>query len=188
MNKILFTSDTHFHHKSIMKFCPNTRKNATSVEHMNEMLIEQWNQQVGNMDTVYHLGDFSFGDEKETGEILDRLNGKIHLILGNHDRVIRTSSSLQSRFSTIQEYLDIKIDKKAVVMFHFPIYEWNKMHYGSYHLYGHVHGGVKIEGRAQDVGIDAREQGDMKLWTWEEIDAILSLREVRTHHGKTKEL
>lgn len=58
------------------------------------------------------------------------------------------------------------------------------MHHGSYHLYGHVHGSVQIEGRAMDVGIDARPEGDMKLWSWEEVDDILKVREIRSHHNK----
>jgi hypothetical protein len=59
------------------------------------------------------------------------------------------------------------------------------MHHGAYHLFGHVHGNATVPGRAMDVGIDARPQKDMGLWSWEEVDAVLSAREVRSHHNKT---
>ena len=65
-----------------------------------------------------------------------------------------------------------------------PIFEWNRMHHGSYHLFGHVHGSQTIPGRAIDVGIDNRPQKDMGLWSWEELDKILSKREIRMHHQK----
>lgn len=177
-----FTSDNHFFHRGILRFCPETRQ-GTTAEEMNELMIEKWNSQVGEKDTVYTLGDFSFGNANETEDILRRLNGRKHLIKGNHDHWIDGRTRVY--FESISDYKEIQIDKKKVVMFHYPIYEWNKMHYGSYHLFGHVHGGATVPGRAIDVGIDARPQKDMGLWTWEELDAILAARELRKHHGKT---
>ena len=52
------------------------------------------------------------------------------------------------------------------------------------HLFGHVHGNVKIFGRAMDVGIDARPQKDMGLWSWDEIHQILIEKPILPHHGK----
>lgn len=182
--KIWFTSDNHFFHKSILKFCPDTRGGARDIEEMNELMIAKWNSQVAKKDIVYTLGDFSFGNSEDTVKILRRLNGIKHLIKGNHDYWINGDS--KTYFESISEYKEIKIDGKPIVMFHYPIFEWNKMHYGSYHLFGHVHGNCTVPGRAMDVGVDARAQKDMGLWTWEEIDGILGSREVRTHHGKTQ--
>lgn len=54
-------------------------------EEMNEALISIWNSTIQPKDTIFHLGDFSFGNVEETMAILQRLNGKIHLIQGNHD-------------------------------------------------------------------------------------------------------
>lgn len=185
MEKIWFTSDNHFGHKSILKFAADTRMNITDADVMNEKMIEIWNNTVGKNDRVYTLGDFSFMNTQKTEEVLKRLNGRKFLVKGNHDHWI--NSHLTSYFEEIYDYKKITIGDKRVVLFHYPIFEWENMHHGSYHLYGHVHGNSTVPGRAMDVGIDARPQKDMGLWAWEEIDTILSQKEIRTHHGKVKE-
>lgn len=78
---VYFTSDTHFNHNSILKFC--NRPFETIEEHDNK-LIENWNSVVGLDDTVFHLGDFCFGGAPKWKEIRSQLNGHIILIVGNH--------------------------------------------------------------------------------------------------------
>lgn len=167
---IYFTADLHFFHKNILEFQRETRLGNT-VEEMNELIVRNWNKQVSVQDTVYLLGDVSFGSEDKTDKLLERLNGIIHLVLGNHDRKLNTS-----RFESISTYLDIKVNKTKVALFHYPIACFNCMSHGAYHLYGHSHGYYEHEGRAMDVGIDSRT--DMKLWTWNEIDSILSKKPI----------
>jgi calcineurin-like phosphoesterase family protein len=53
---IFFTSDTHFNHKNIIKLC---NRPFTSIEEMNEKIIENWNNIVKPEDIVWHLGDFA---------------------------------------------------------------------------------------------------------------------------------
>src|SRR5687767_6005129 len=78
-----FTSDTHWGHKNIIKFCSRP---YASVEEMDEAMITNWNDRVRPGDTVYHLGDFTFyRREDQQRRIIDSLNGNIKLILGNHD-------------------------------------------------------------------------------------------------------
>lgn len=179
-----FTSDNHFFHKRILEFCRDTRQGRDFKE-MNELMIAKWNSQVQPNDTVYTLGDFSFGRTEGTAEILARLNGRKHLIFGNHDGWY--NESVAHHFESASHYKKLTIGGVKVVLFHYPIWEWENMHHGSYHLFGHVHGSTTVPGRAIDVGIDARPQKDMGLWSWEELHDILSKRDVRTHHGK-KEL
>ena len=81
-SKVFFTSDTHFYHGNIIRFCNRPFKD---VEVMNETIISNWNITVGQDDIVFHLGDFCLGGSAEWTKILDRLNGKIYLIMGNHD-------------------------------------------------------------------------------------------------------
>lgn len=81
-DSVFFTSDTHFYHTNIIDFC---RRPFMNIEAMNETLIANWNKVVGTNDIVFHLGDFCLGDSAKWNGILDRLNGKIYLILGNHD-------------------------------------------------------------------------------------------------------
>lgn len=57
---------------------------------MHEGIRKRWNQEVAPKDDVYILGDLIWNlrnSNRETAkELLDSLNGKLHLILGNHDR------------------------------------------------------------------------------------------------------
>lgn len=185
--KPFFTSDTHFFHRKIQEFCPATRPGKDYLE-MTETMIYNWNSVIQKQDTVFHLGDFSFGSYEETRDVLDRLNGHKHFIKGNHDQVI-LKSDLKLRFESVRDYFRTKIEGVDVVMFHFPIKEWDKMHRGSYHLYGHVHGkdmGLD-DRRAMDVGIDARPHGDLMVWSWDEIHEKLKNRPVAPHHDAVRE-
>ncbi len=190
MNKVFFTSDNHFGHENILKkFCPNTRQ-GRDVEEMNRLMIAQWQSQVEPSDTVYMLGDVFFCQEEKALNILNQLPGQKVLVYGNHDKVIKNSPRIKSKFASIQDYLELKVCGTNVILFHFPMYEWNRMHHGSYHLYGHIHSRYgeqehpAIKGRCMDVGIDSRPLSDMTLWSWDEVNAILSKREVRAHHEK----
>lgn len=84
-----FTSDTHFGHKNIIRYCDRP---FDDVPHMNEMLIKNWNAVVSPEDEVFHLGDVALGPWVEWEGILSRLNGTIHLIIGNHDRIFKGES------------------------------------------------------------------------------------------------
>lgn len=79
--KIFFTSDNHFGHANVIKYC---NRPFASVEEMNEAMVTAWNSVVGVHDVVYHLGDFSLGFES-VANITYRLNGAKLLIPGNHD-------------------------------------------------------------------------------------------------------
>lgn len=85
-NKIWVTSDTHFHHKNILKYEASNRPFKDRDE-MNEELIKRWNEKVGIYDVVFHLGDFSFSSPNKIRQTVERLNGRKFLLLGNHDRV-----------------------------------------------------------------------------------------------------
>lgn len=69
-SKVFFTSDTHFYHGNIIRFC---NRPFEDVEMMNETIISNWNNTVGLDDTVFHLGDFCLGGSAEWTKILDRL-------------------------------------------------------------------------------------------------------------------
>ncbi len=83
MKNIFFTSDQHFGHKNIIKF---SNRPFNSVEEMDEMMIQRWNEKVGETDEVYHLGDVGLASSGKLRKILERLNGKIYLIKGNHEK------------------------------------------------------------------------------------------------------
>jgi calcineurin-like phosphoesterase family protein len=193
MKSTWFTSDNHWGHKNILKFCPNTRLGDT-VEQHDEILIENWNRDVKPGDDVYCLGDMFFSEPVRVREVLRRLNGNITLIYGNHDQVIKKNIDIQKMFVATHDYLELSMSKRTkVVLFHYPMMEWNKGHHGSYHLFGHVHGSMDTDPRVMkyrmmDVGIDGRpngiqqQGGPMSLWHWDQIDTILKDRESFEHH------
>jgi calcineurin-like phosphoesterase family protein len=82
MNNLFFTSDHHFGHNNIIKYCNRPFEN---VDEMNAALIKRWNEKIPPDGDVYHLGDFALCHPEKLEEILDQLNGRIHLIIGNHD-------------------------------------------------------------------------------------------------------
>jgi len=192
MSKIWFTSDNHFSHKAIRGLCPNTRRGETPEE-MDELMIAQWQKQVAPEDTVYLLGDVFFCNAERAVSIMDRLPGHKQLIYGNHDKVIKSNSHLRSKFESVNDYREVKIEGTDVCMFHYPQLEWNKCHYGAYQLFGHVHGSMDSHPftskyRTMDVGIDSRpydsnqDKEMFSLWSWEEVRGILKDRELLGHH------
>ena len=87
---------------------------------MNETLISNWNNTVPKDGIVFHLGDFAFGGSEVWHKILSRLNGQIHLILGNHD-LKNFRQGYADSFVSVQEQLTIDIGKKKVILIHFPL-------------------------------------------------------------------
>ena len=88
---IWLISDTHFQHANILNFVDSNTGQLvrgdrfSSVEEMDETMIENWNRVVKPGDTVYHLGDVFFGSKDTFRSLWARLNGSKRLILGNHD-------------------------------------------------------------------------------------------------------
>lgn len=166
MNKIYFTSDTHFNHANIIQYSDRPFK---GIDHMTEVLIANWNKKVKPGDVVYHLGDFSlsWGPKHESmiDDILLRLNGQKYLILGNHDRdeVINNKRWIWAR-----HYHEIKVnvggDSHQIMMFHYALRSWNKMGRGPWMLYGHSHGNLPWHpGKSMDVGVDPNDYGPLSV-------------------------
>jgi calcineurin-like phosphoesterase family protein len=76
------TSDLHFSHNNIIKYC---NRPFQSIEHMNSILTSNWNSKVSPDDTVYVVGDFFMGNKEDWPSHRAKLNGKIILVMGNHD-------------------------------------------------------------------------------------------------------
>jgi len=181
MTKTFITSDLHFGHKNILKFCAKTRPYA-SIDEMDEAMIREWNTSVDFDDTVYILGDISYREPSHTARIFDRLQGTKILISGNHDEKALKDKFFRNCFKEIHNYLEITVDKRKIVMFHYPIAEWNAMHRGSLHFYGHLHGSTSglEEFRAVDVGFDATGQVVVPL-EWAINKALKG--KIKAHHG-----
>ena len=152
MSNIFISGDHHFSHKNCIKY---DGRPFSSKEEMNEVMIERHNEVVGKNDLVYSVGDFCFGGTNDWKRIKERLNGQWILVIGNHDR--QSSHFLKSLFVTVNEIKNIKFGKQTIVLSHYPMYAWEKSHYGSYHCHGHEHGSLKDgydqTGKILDVGV-----------------------------------
>jgi len=152
MNDIFIGSDHHIGHRNILNFCPSSRPFET-VEEMDNAIIERHNSLVKPEDEMYFLGDFSFSSVDRTCEVLAQMNGNKTYLFGNHCRVMK-DHKISKYFKQMQKYMEIKVDNKDIILFHFPILEWNKCHRGSYHFFGHLHSNL-VRGRSMDIGLDS---------------------------------
>lgn len=144
---IYFTSDMHFGHRNIINLC---QRPFSSVEEMNNCMIQNWNKTIKNNDEVYILGDVAWG---EPDEYLKQLDGKKYLVKGNHDKI---QSSEYLRW--IKDYHEFKYIGIRFVLCHYPIEEWNGYFRGSIHLHGHQHNHIPVTAdRRIDVGVDAND-------------------------------
>jgi calcineurin-like phosphoesterase family protein len=152
---VYFTSDFHLFHNNVLKF---DNRPFDDVHEMHKVIEERWNETVSPDDIVIYLGDLSFArreDKQHVEDMLKRLNGHIHFIMGNHDKFeeIKKLPKLES----VQDYLEVRIThnsdsdihigtkNKVETLFccmHYPIYSWNKKHHGSYMIHGHCHGNL----------------------------------------------
>lgn len=134
---IYITSDLHFRHDKIINIC----NRPTTPEEHDEWLIKQINSVVKTSDTVYHLGDFSFTKNiNDIRKFCNRLNGKWYHILGNHDNEkVLAESFGGTRHNILGLYHELKYNGRFIVMMHYPIERWNRDHYNSLHLFGHLH-------------------------------------------------
>jgi calcineurin-like phosphoesterase family protein len=144
---IFFTSDTHFGHKNIIEYC---ERPFASIEEMDDVIVDKWNEKVGKYDHVYHLGDFAL--VKNFNKYIDRLKGNITLIVGNHDH--HSSSTLKgANFHAKHDMLTIK-GPTEITLCHYAMRCWPQSHYGAWHLFGHNHNKMSPWGKSFDVGVD----------------------------------
>jgi len=130
---IYFIADTHFRHSNIIKYC---NRPFADIDKHDEMLIHNWNATVRPRDEVYVLGDFIFArNQQDALYLTSRLNGKKHLILGNHDKLEYCEGS----FEWIKDYHVFTAHNRTWVLFHYPIWLWFRHQKGAIHLYGHLH-------------------------------------------------
>jgi len=142
MSELFFTADLHFNHANILTF-----KNAdgskvrpfTSLEEMNETLVDNHNREVGSRDTVWNHGDVFLGKESEGLAYVRRLNGKKNLILGNHDHV---TPAMIEAFDEIHIWKKWK--KHNMFLSHFPLHPSTMAEMRGegriVNVHGHIHG------------------------------------------------
>jgi calcineurin-like phosphoesterase family protein len=129
MGNVRFISDTHFGHKNMA-----IKRGFSSAEEMNEHIIKKWNEVVNKKDVTYLLGDVSM-ESKNFYYLLDRLNGVINVILGNHDRR-QDIPELLKYVNSVAGMIDFKGD---YILTHCPVHPSQLEFRYSYNIHGHVH-------------------------------------------------
>ena len=140
-----YISDLHFFHEKLNIEMDN--RGFGSVEEMHDYIIKRWNRRVNRRDEVFILGDLSFGKVEETNAVLKKLNGKLSLIIGNHDyKLVNKIDFDKSRFEWIKEYKEISDNGKKIILCHYPVMCYNGQYRRTktgepktYMIYGHVH-------------------------------------------------
>lgn len=148
-----FTADEHYGHENIIKYC---NRPFSSIEEMNEYLIEQHNSVVKKGDISIHVGDFALLPKDEVGKIISRLNGQNIFLKGSHDRW----------GSNLPFLWEKTLDGEMVVCCHYPMLSWPRSHHGSWLLHGHTHGRLRAYPGILDVGVD---QWMFQPLSWEEV-------------------
>jgi len=179
---IFFTSDSHFGHGNIIKYC---KRPFLSVEEMDAEMIRRWNRVVKANDIVYHLGDFTLLGTKKAAEYFLQLNGKIRILgttwhhdkkwlprcnikdgnlllpkLGRTDFISASGHHvvvLPALFLLEIAGLGDNENSQVVVLCHYPLAVWDRKHYGAWHLHGHSHGSHENDGLSLDVGVDCNQ-------------------------------
>lgn len=155
MTEYYATSDLHFNHAKIIEFC---ERPFATVKEMNEAMIEAWNAHVTPKDETFILGDFSYKAKTEEHTdpqaILNALNGKKHLVIGNHD--LEYGMDRLDGWESVQHYREFKMHGKRYVMSHYPMETWRNAQHRWLMLHGHTHGSLKrIIPHRFDVGVDS---------------------------------
>ena len=167
---IWFTSDTHFWHANVIAYC---KRPYQTVSEMDERLTENWNQAIRPDDTVYHLGDFTLAGQGQAKVYFARLNGRIFVVPGGHDKHWISKGEYLSKsghpvmilppLQTIKVSIPDLDKPQVLVLCHYAMRVWDRSHYGSWHLYGHSHGNLPPFPNSLDVGVDNWEYVPISL-------------------------
>lgn len=135
---IFLTSDFHFCHNRDFVY---KKRGFDSVDEMNKAIIENFKEMVGTDDETYVLGDLILNDNEKGLECVRALNGKLHIILGNHDTDERIR--LYKKLPNVVDVsfgARLKLGKKHFYLSHYPTLTANPGDRAvTYNLCGHSH-------------------------------------------------
>lgn len=170
MRNIWFTSDFHFGHFNIIRYCNRPFGNT---QEMDDVIAERMNACAKPNDVLYFLGDFCMGRVEQVAAYRKRLACKtIHFIEGNHDKTTRKQQQLFAFWGVL---LELNVAKQRIVLCHYAMRVWPHHAQGAWHLYGHSHGNLTDEplSLSMDVGVDTH---DFRPWHFDEIQTVMNVK------------
>jgi calcineurin-like phosphoesterase family protein len=152
MSDTWIISDTHFGHANVLNFKDddgNLIRGArfSSMEEMDEYMVDQWNSVVKDGDKVYHLGDVYFG---QGHQILHRLKGQKRLILGNHDN--GKDQKLLQHFGKV--YVWRMFPEFNILLTHVPVHDNSLQTKTKWNVHGHLHQNLINDARYFNVSVE----------------------------------
>jgi calcineurin-like phosphoesterase family protein len=130
-DKIWFTSDQHYGHKNIIEF---SKRPFVGVGHMNQRLVELYNEKVAEDDVVIFVGDLAFGGVEMGNNVLSHLNGYKINVVGNHDFAGKKLMNLH--FEETHLSYSLERDKQKLLITH---YAFEEVPQGYRNIHGHIH-------------------------------------------------
>lgn len=202
--KTFVSSDWHLNHRNILRCLSSwtdvsgCRGDFSSLDEMNNHIINKTNEVVGESDCLINLGDIIFGNKRLLESFVTRLRCQNHhYIIGNHDHWMISDEGefkqeVSRLFKSMQFYLEVFArmpdgSKHKICFNHFSGRVWHDSHKRSILLYGHSHGSIDDYGRSIDVGVDTKNWRDSPIYAPYRLSDIitnLQSREVVTvdHH------
>lgn len=113
---VFFTSDWHIGHANSIGF---DNRPFRDVNHMHEVLIANYNNDVPTDGVCYFLGDVGVTNTEVVKKVIERLNGTKVLILGNHDK--QHSAMYNCGFDVVLNGAVLYIQNERVTMSHCPL-------------------------------------------------------------------
>jgi calcineurin-like phosphoesterase family protein len=180
-----FTSDLHFGHKNIIKYCARPFRDT---KEMDAALIEAWNAVVAPEDEVWNLGDVGFCCSPEhLGRCLAQLNGTQFVIRGNHDETLNKllcdeEVAVNVRV-LVKELTEVEYAGQSIVLCHYALREWHHALRGVWHLFGHTHAALPPYGKSMDVGVDNAYKilGAYRPFSFAEVKGIMDTLPIGPH-------
>ena len=162
-----FTGDEHLGHINerggIIKYC---NRPFSSIEEMDQAIIDNHNNLVQPGDVVIHAGDFSLVSSRRLvfSKYVQSLNGNHIFLHGDHDRWLAKSHGYIWRK---------RIEGIVVVVCHYAMRSWSCSHYNSWQLHAHHHGRLHPEGKQLDIGVDTN---NYYPYSWDKVKEIMKDR------------
>lgn len=114
--KIFFTSDLHIGHANVIKF---DKRPFRDLEHMHQVLINNFNSTVPVEGVTYFLGDIGLCNATTVKQVIEQLNGTKVLVLGNHDKGM--NAMYNQGFDVVLHGAKMLIANEIVTMSHYPL-------------------------------------------------------------------
>ncbi|MDT8853447.1 metallophosphoesterase [Paracoccaceae bacterium Fryx2] len=163
-----YTADLHLNHSAIIRFC---NRPFADAKVMDQTILQNFESQVGWDDDLWIVGDFGFGGGMHRAYLercFQRLPGRKHLIVGNHDKPwVRTLG-----WASVHDIVSVTDGDRRFLLCHYPMITRDHARRGAVQVFGHVHNNWLGSRNAVNVGVD--------VWNFRPVQAADILRRART--------